>query len=208
MTVPPDVGQTDTWSRPVIVTPLGPSAIALPGTFCRPVPVPPNITGKMILKAASKTGKQFKLFTLRAINSDQIVSREDLKRLIRSQLGDLVWRDFVVGSVNGNKVITIRTHADVSELWCDVKNKSCMLWCDGLRDDHHCKRKRCHGEEGSESDEEIRVEEIGATNKLCSKRKKKMSPGKGKIGCNLACMNLETNMVPVLHQCNIAYGVR
>ena len=49
-----------------------------------------------------------------------------------------------------------------------------MLWCDGLRDDHdvaHHKHKLCHREEGCEGDEDVR-----ATKKLSSKRKKKMCP--------------------------------
>jgi hypothetical protein len=77
------------------------------------------------LKAVSKTGKQFKLFTLRSFPVDQIVSRECLKAMIKSQLhGDLISGDFDVGYVNGSSVISIRALEDLTEFWSATRKGS------------------------------------------------------------------------------------
>jgi hypothetical protein len=83
------------------------------------------IIDKVILKAVSKTGKNYKLFTLRSIDCNKVVSREDLKAIIRRQLqDDIKRRDFDIGVVSGSSVISIRTQADLSEFWSDIKKNA------------------------------------------------------------------------------------
>lgn len=168
------------YTLPVLVTPLRPSSAAsLP-----PVATSASccIIDKVILKAVSKTGKHYKLFTLRSIDCNKVVSREDLKAIIRRQLqDDIKRRDFDIGVVSGSSVISIRTQADLSEFWSDIKKKkNLMLWCDGLRNSSEDARyvagnkrsKHClelDQSEGSESDEEVHA----TSRKSGSKKKKK-----------------------------------
>ena len=139
------------------------------------------IIEKVILKAVPKTGKNYKLFSLRSINCNKVVSHDDLKDVIRKQLQDDIQRDFDIGVVSGSNVISIRTQADLSEFWSDIrKKKNLLLWCDGLRNNlegtHHVagnkRSKRClelDQSEGSESNEEIHA----TFKKPGSKKKKK-----------------------------------
>ena len=54
---------------------------------------------KVLLKAVSKTGKkEAKIFTIRGIDAEKIVSRDALKTAIRGQLQkDIMRTDFEVG---------------------------------------------------------------------------------------------------------------
>lgn len=47
---------------------------------------------------------------------------------------DIVSGDFDVGFVSGSQMISVRTQADLTELWSDVRaGKKITLWCDGLK---------------------------------------------------------------------------
>jgi len=51
---------------------------------------------------------------------------------------------------NGGKVISLRTQADVLELWADIKQgKSCQIWCDGLNVNDDGKDSRAGAKRGS-----------------------------------------------------------
>ena len=147
--------------RQVLVTPLTVPARARP-----------TLIDKVLLKAVSKTGKkEAKIFTMRSIDTDKIVSRDALKTAIRGQLRkDIIRTDFDVGFMNGNSVISIRNQEDLSEIWVDLcKGKKVMLWCDGLNVDSVTgKRKRSPGLDGNETDEESCESE-----KTVSKKKKR-----------------------------------
>ena len=133
--------------RQVLVTPLTVPARARP-----------TLIDKVLLKAVSKTGKkEAKIFTMRSIDTEKIVSRDALKTAIRGQLRkDIIRTDFDVGFMNGNSVISIRNQEDLSEIWVDLcKGKKVMLWCGGLNvDSVASKRKRSSGLDGNETDEE------------------------------------------------------
>ena len=60
------------------------------------------------------------MFSLRSIDSQYVTSRDELKQTIRSQLQGDVRRDFDIGYVSGNSVISIRNNADISEPWADL----------------------------------------------------------------------------------------
>ena len=56
------------------------------------------------------------------VNTGQVVSREDVKCVIKTQLqGDIVAGEFDVGIVSSASVISIRSEADVKELWADIQ---------------------------------------------------------------------------------------
>ncbi len=171
-------------SRAVLVTPL-----RLPTSATSLTPVVPasspsaQVIEKVILKAVPRAGKtQSKLFTLRSIDSNTILSRDDLIAEIKRQLPGDIRREFDVGVASGNSAISIRTRADLSEVWSDMKKgRKVVLWCNGLKDSHlgpaaGGKRKRSHHEaalsDGSESDEEERE----TVSKPPKKKKKKASP--------------------------------
>ena len=155
--------------QPVTITPISP--FVPPAT-----PKPPVIIQKVLLKAVSKVGKQVsKMFTLRNIDVNKIVSRDNLMGEIRGQLrGDIVSSDFDVGYVCGNSVISIRNPDDLAEIWLDIteRRNKVVLWCDGLKmkdSSGGATSSRRRQATGSESDEE---EEIQAKSQ---KKKKKSS---------------------------------
>ena len=78
--------------RQVLVTPLTVPARARP-----------PLIDKVLLKAVSKTGKkEAKIFTMRSIDTEKIVSHDALKTAIRGQLQeDIIRTDFDVGFMNG-----------------------------------------------------------------------------------------------------------
>ncbi len=113
-------------ARPVLVTPIRAPYLSfgLPPADALPL-------DKVILKAVGKTGKTTKFFTLRNIVSKAVISRDNLVGVIREQLqGDITARDFDVGVI-GDKgsVISIRTNADLVEVWFDLRRgKNIKLW--------------------------------------------------------------------------------
>ena len=98
--------------RQVLVTPLTVPARTVPAR------TRPTLIDGVLLKAASKTGKkEAKIFTIRSIDIEKIVSRDALKTAIRGQLQkDIIRTDFDVGFMNGNSVISIRNQEDLSEI--------------------------------------------------------------------------------------------
>jgi len=81
----------------------------------------PRLIEKMILKATVKEGKEFKLFMLRNIECEKITCGDDLKKIITNQFpSDIVAHNFDIGIENGGGVISLRTQADLAELWSDV----------------------------------------------------------------------------------------
>ena len=123
-----------------------------------------GIISKILLKAvceSSKNSKDSKAFTLRNIKTNFVCTCDDLKHVIKSQLGDEVTDNFDVGYIEGSTVVRIRSKEDLSELWANVKqpNSKVNVWCNGLketlsatvsRDTKH-KRKRPDSEDVSVS---------------------------------------------------------
>ena len=142
--------------RQVLVTPL-----------TVPARTRPTLIDKVLLKAVSKTGKkEAKIFTMRSIDTEKIISRDALKTAIRGQLRkDIIRTDFDVGFMNGNSVISIRNQEDLSEIWIDLcKGKKVMLWCDGLNvDSVTSKRKWSPGLDGNRT--------VVSLKKRCQKRR-------------------------------------
>lgn len=111
--------------HPVFVTPVPTS-----------VPQLQQHTAKVLLKVVSKVGKSHKMFTLRNLNPTVALSCDQLKNTIRAQLKkEIIVGDFDVGYVNGSNMVSVRTQADVAEVWSEVlAGKKVVLWCDGLKD--------------------------------------------------------------------------
>ena len=75
------------------------------------------------------------MFTLCNSDMSLIVSPDDVKWAITTQLqGNIIAGDFDVGIVSGGNVISIRSQADLQEVWADIQvGKKAVLWCDGLK---------------------------------------------------------------------------
>jgi len=135
-------------SRPVLVTPLrtiNGTAVVPTSTVQVSKPTQPHsVIEKLILKATYKEGKECKLFVLRNIDCVKVKCCEDLKSIIKTQLyDDIVSDDFDVGVESGGKIISMRTQADLLELWSNVQQgKNCQIWCDGLRQGDNSVTKR------------------------------------------------------------------
>jgi len=78
---------------------------------------------KILLKAMRKERKgENKMFTIRNIDSAQLSYVSHLVELIRIQLkGDIIAKDFDVGFVSGNNLISLRNKEDASEIWATAK---------------------------------------------------------------------------------------
>ena len=123
------------------------------------------------------------MFTLRNVNTGQVVSREDVKCVIKTQLqGDIVAGEFDVGIVSSASVISIRSEADVKELWADIQmGKKTILWCDGLKEKPtesvtNVRRKKRKGSSDMELqlDENESDEDTSQTAKRPSVKKRKI----------------------------------
>ena len=71
-----------------------------------------------------------KTFTLRNVDIEQVSTRDQLKRVIRTQLTDdiIIKGDFDVGYYQASTIVSIRSPQDVMELWHDIKQgKACPL---------------------------------------------------------------------------------
>ena len=101
---------------------------------------------KVLLKAVSRhsKGKDPKMFALRNIVPDRISCCNDIKSLIKEQLSDdIVEDDFDLGHVQGNTVVSLRSKADLDEMWEGLtKGLNITLWCDGLPVEQTSSRKR------------------------------------------------------------------
>ena len=120
------------------MTPLGlsrPTATASDIASTRSTPIS---THKLLIKVVEKGEKQTKdpgkIFTLRNINPTSVSSVEDLKSLIKAQLAEDVVDHFDIGHIRSNKIISLRSKEDVTELMsCVQKSDNILLWCNGLR---------------------------------------------------------------------------
>ena len=94
-----------------------------------------TMISKVLLKCSSKGNKKdYKTFSLRNINPSTVTSCSALKTLIRAQLKSEVEEGFDVGYLQNNVIVTIRSSADLCELWSNiVRGASTVLWCDGLK---------------------------------------------------------------------------
>lgn len=99
-----------------------------------------DVVDKVILRAvnsSAKTAKDSKAFILRHIKTNLVCTCEDLKQIIRNQLGiEITSDDFDVGYIQGSTVVRIQTKEDIAELWSNVKdpNGKIDVWCNGLRE--------------------------------------------------------------------------
>ena len=89
-----------------------------------------------MLKAVTRgsKGKEPKIFTLRDIRPEAMTSCTALKILIKAQLSqDITEEDFDIGYLHGNTVVSIRSKADLNELWEGLRRGlNTTLWCDGM----------------------------------------------------------------------------
>ena len=84
---------------------------------------PVAVIGKLMLKAVSKDKKgHLKVFHLRNINANEVLSSGSLRSLIRSQLqDDIISENFDVGYMNGNNCAGVRSQQDLAEVWSNIQ---------------------------------------------------------------------------------------
>ena len=148
----------------VTVTPL--SAVNFRKQIQKDVVIatPPNVK-KVLLKVVNKkNSKEFKLFTLRNVKESDIISCENLKSLIRSQLYDDITKgSFDVGVVQSNSSVSFRSVEDLKEVWEQLcAGKNVTLWCDGMASNKKKRSRDCDTEEEEEYEK-----------RKCKKSKKK-----------------------------------
>ena len=120
-----------------------------------PVAQPTGVISKVLLKCVSKERKsESKTFALRNIDPTLVTTCNQLRALIKEQLGEEVCDEFDIGYYQNNSVVTIRSAEDITELLAGVRRaERSTLWCDGLKS---CLRgsKRSRANEESDSDAE------------------------------------------------------
>lgn len=124
-------------SRPVTITPVPAARLNPPRVPIRAAGPSPPLIKKILLKAVTNgkgKSKEFKFFTLRNINPDNIITCKDLVNLIRTQFSqDIINGPFDVGFIQTNSAVSIRSSDDLLEIWEQAKKgKSVTLWCDGM----------------------------------------------------------------------------
>ena len=161
--------------RGVVITPL--SIQNQRQAFISPASQANTIVPKLLIKAVCKSSskkeavKTCKTFTLRNVNVGQVITRDQLKQLIKLQLDDDVTDEFDVGYYQATTVVTIRSPQDVMEVWNDVKKGvKVILWCDGLKESNPTtsksrKRSKKKIDSDSDSDEDAVVVTSGRTAK-------------------------------------------
>lgn len=95
----------------------------------------PKLLIKAVCKSSSKreAAKTCKTFTLRDVNVGQVITRDQLKQVIKLQQADDITGDFDVGYCQATTVVSIRSPQDVMEVWNDMKKGvKVVLWCDVL----------------------------------------------------------------------------
>ena len=88
-----------------------------------------TIISEILIKVVCKSGGGAKkdacckTFTLRNVDIEQVSTRDQLKRIIRTQLADdiIIQGDFDVGYYQASTVVSIRNPQDVTEIWHDIK---------------------------------------------------------------------------------------
>ena len=132
VTVSPSGGQSAPRGQ-VLVTPLSRSQQAHQIVSAQIIKPPIK---KVMLKAVTRgsKGKEPKTFTLRDIRSEALTSYAAVKCLIKAQLSqDITKEDFNIGYLQGNTVVSIRSKADLDELWEGLRRRAnTTLWCDGM----------------------------------------------------------------------------
>lgn len=127
----PRSGVTQAAGR-VVVTPLTSREASQISSAVRPH----SLVNKVLIKAFVKgCKKDFKMFTIRNINTHEVTSVDKLRQVIKGQLGDEVTQNkFDVGYLQGANFVTVRNAEDLVEVWMNIqKGISVILWCDGLK---------------------------------------------------------------------------
>lgn len=124
-------------SRPVTVRVLGRPAVTVTESEV-------NFNVKIF---NSENKKEHQVFVLRDVSQAVVSTPETLMQEMRKQFGSHVAkkRPFAVGYMKGNMKVSIRTPADMSDVWLHVsRGENVTIWCEGIG---HCG--------GSDSDDEI-----------------------------------------------------
>lgn len=143
----------------VVATPLTSSVPRAPQQI-PPLPprapqqIPPLPISKVLIKVCPKgKKKETKTFSLRNIHPSKVVSVENLKTIIRTQLQGEISQSskFDIGYLQGSNVVSIRSEEDLLEIWENFrKGANITLWCDCLQKSGH---KRARNEDESSEDE-------------------------------------------------------
>jgi len=126
--------------RGVVITPLSAGHTVQSQDQCHifvnPARQANTIVPKLLIKAVCTSGSmkevatKCKTFTLRDVNVSQVITRDQLKRVIKLQLAGDVTDDFDVGYYQATTVVSIRSPQDSMEVWNDVKKGvKVILWC-------------------------------------------------------------------------------
>ena len=74
------------------------------------------------------------MFTLRNVILSNSSSVENLKGIIKTQLGDEICSNFDIGYLQGSSAVYLRSREDLSEVWSNIqKGTNVILWCDGFK---------------------------------------------------------------------------
>ena len=174
-TVSPGLG------RGVVITPLSACQTVQSQNqrqiFVNPARYTNTIVPKLLIKAMCKSSskkeaaKTCKTFTLRDVN---VITRDQLKQVIKLQLAGDVTDDFDVGYYQATTVVSIRSTQDVIEVWNDMKKGvKVVLWCDGLKESNPTKAKsRKRSKKRIDSDSDSDEDVIVTSGRSASKKKK------------------------------------
>lgn len=94
------------------------------------------IINKVLIKAFVKGSKKdFKMFTIRNINTDEVHFVDKLQKEVRNQLTEEESQNkFDAGYLQGTDFVTVRNAEDLAEVWTSIKKgTNVILWCDGLK---------------------------------------------------------------------------
>ena len=102
-----------------------------------------------------------------------MITRDQLKQVIKLQLAGDVTDDFDVGYYQATTVASIRSTLDVIEVWNDVKKGvKVVLWCDGLKESNLTKAKsRKRSKKRIDSDSDSDEDVIVTSGRSASKKK-------------------------------------
>ena len=131
--------ETSSQPRPVTVQVLGRSAPTVSNTRMPKV----NFNVKIF---NSDNKKERQVFVLRDVSREIVSTPESVMQEMRKQFGSHVQKKhpFPVGYMKGGMKVSIRTRADISDIWLQVSRaENVILWCEGVRDG-----------DGSDSDED------------------------------------------------------
>ena len=115
-----------------------------------------GVINKVLLKCVSKERKsESKTFTIRNIDPTLVTTCNQLRGLIKAQLGGEVCDQFDVGYYQNNSLVTLRTIEDLTELLASIrKTERSVFWCDGLKScSKGSKRSRANEDSDNEPEE-------------------------------------------------------